>query len=390
MKILVINSGSSSLKFSLFDMKNEEVLAKGAIERISEENSEGIFVSGGEKERIKRRIKDHFEAVIWAEEILSERKILENFDSLSAIGHRVVHGGEEFTDSVLIDERVTKKIRSLFHLAPLHNPANLAGIEAFFRKAPSVLQVAVFDTAFHKTIPLKASVYALKYEFYEKYKIKRYGFHGISHRYVAKEAAKYLKKPLKDLNLITLHLGNGASVAAIGGGESVDTSMGMTPLEGLVMGTRCGDLDPGVLIYLMQEKGMDADDIERVLNKESGLKGLCGMNDLREIKRAFDAGDERAKLALEIFCYRIKKYIGAYFAVLSRVDALVFTAGIGENSSFVREEVLRDMEFFGLKIDKEANDSGKTLISSCDSKVKVLVVKTDEEIEIARECLRFL
>jgi len=390
MKILTINSGSSSLKFSLFEMEKESVLAKGRIEKIGEGDSKAILHFSENKVEIAKNVENHLQAVTFLEEILAKYKILENFDSLDAVGHRVVHGGEEFKDSVIITKEVIEKIRSLFHLAPLHNPANLIGIEAIRKRSPSLLQVAVFDTSFHSTLPPHSFLYALKYELYERDKIKRYGFHGTSHRYVMKESAKYLKKPVNELNLITLHLGNGASATAIKGGKSVDTSMGFTPLEGLVMGTRSGDIDPGVIFYLNREKGMSIDQIDTLLNKESGIKGICKENDLREVERRVEEKDEKAELALDIFCYRIKKYIGAYTAVLGRVDAIVFTGGIGENSSLVREKVLDGMEVFKIFVDKEANKENKIKISLPESETDVLVIKTDEEIEIARECLKFL
>ncbi len=385
MKILTINSGSSSLKVALFEMRDEKRVSFLEVEKIGEDISRVLL----EKETVfEGKIEDHYEALKRIEKILNEKNILKNFDQLSAVGHRVVHGGEKFKKSTLIDEKVIKDIKELSSLAPLHNPSNLKGIEAILKKAPSLTQVAVFDTAFHQTMPKKAYLYAIDYKTAQKEKIRRYGFHGTSHMHVAKEGAKILKKELKDLNLITIHLGNGASITAIKNGKSVDTSMGFTPLEGLVMGTRSGDIDPGVLLYLM-EKGFDSKEIEELLNKRSGLKGLCGKNDMREIEK-IKANSQTASLAFEIFCYRVKKYIGAYMAALGEVEALIFTAGIGENSFEVRERVCENLEIFGIKLDKEKNKRNETIISKKSSKVKVLVIKTDEEIEIARETKRLL
>ncbi|NPA81663.1 MAG: acetate kinase [Epsilonproteobacteria bacterium] len=385
MKILTINSGSSSLKVALFEMRDEKRVSFLEVEKIGEDISRVLL----EKETVfEGKIEDHYEALKKIEKILNEKNILKNFDQLSAVGHRVVHGGEKFKKSVIIDKKVIKDIKELSSLAPLHNPSNLKGIEAILKKAPSLTQVAVFDTAFHQTMPKKAYLYAIDYKTAQKEKIRRYGFHGTSHMHVAKEGAKILKKELKDLNLITIHLGNGASITAIKNGKSVDTSMGFTPLEGLVMGTRSGDIDPGVLLYLM-EKGFEAKEIEELLNKRSGLKGLCGKNDMREIEK-IKANSQTASLAFEIFCYRVKKYIGAYMAALGEVEALIFTAGIGENSLEVRERVCENLEIFGIKLDKEKNKRNETIISKKSSKVKVLVIKTDEEIEIARETKRLL
>jgi len=384
-KILTINSGSSSLKVALFEMRDEKRVSFLEVEKIGEDISRVLL----EKETVfEGKIEDHYEALKKIEKILNEKNILKNFDQLSAVGHRVVHGGEKFKKSVIIDKKVIKDIKELSSLAPLHNPSNLKGIEAILKKAPSLTQVAVFDTAFHQTMPKKAYLYAIDYKTAQKEKIRRYGFHGTSHMHVAKEGAKILKKELKDLNLITIHLGNGASITAIKNGKSVDTSMGFTPLEGLVMGTRSGDIDPGVLLYLM-EKGFEAKEIEELLNKRSGLKGLCGKNDMREIEK-IKANSQTASLAFEIFCYRVKKYIGAYMAALGEVEALIFTAGIGENSLEVRERVCENLEIFGIKLDKEKNKRNETIISKKSSKVKVLVIKTDEEIEIARETKRLL
>ncbi len=361
MKILVLNSGSSSLKYKLFDRRRK--VAEGLVEKIGEE--------GG--------VKDHREALESAERDLVERGALASFEDLDAAGHRVVHGGERFIEPTRIDSEVIEAIRELIPLAPLHNPANLAGIEMMARKVPQLPQVAVFDTAFHQTMPKEAYLYAIPMELYEKDGVRRYGFHGTSHSYVAKMAAEKLGRPLESLNLITLHLGNGASACAIENGKSVDTSMGFTPLAGLVMGTRCGDLDPEIAI-LMQKRGVDAD---RILNKLSGLKGLCGENDMRSVQEAALSGDEAAQTALKVYTHRIRHYIGAYFAILGRVDAIVFTAGVGEHSTLVRKLSCEGLEAMGIELDAARNEAGREDISAEGSKVRILVLPTDEELEIA-------
>lgn len=339
MKIAVINSGSSSLKFKLFDMKTEEVLYSVLVENIGESSS---------------KTKNHHEAL---------ESIDVDFSSLDVIGHRVVHGGEDFHQPIVVDDEVIEKIRALIPLAPLHNPANLEGILVAQKHAPKVPQVAVFDTAFHFHMPREAYLYALPYEMYEKHKIRRYGFHGTSHSFVMKKAAQILQKDVGELNLITLHLGNGASACAIKNGVSIDTSMGFTPLEGLIMGSRSGDIDPAIVIYMQRELGLSLDEVDKLLNRESGLLGICGDNDVRSI---IDSDDEKAKLALDMMIRRIQKYIGSYMALLGRVDAIVFSGGIGENSAYIRDRVLDNSMACG---------------------VKSLVIKTDEELEIARECL---
>ncbi len=375
------------MKFSLYEMKDERLLAGGVIEKIGEELSTVTLTKENKKSTFEKRIKDHHKAVEVLEEILQSYDILRDLNDLDVVGHRVVHGGEEFTKPTLIDKNVIEKIRSLFHLAPLHNPANLEGIEAVLKKAPFLKQVAVFDTAFHQSMPKYASMYAIDRKFYKDFYIRRYGFHGTSHHYVAKESAKYLKKEFKSINLITLHIGNGASACAVQEGKSIDTSMGFTPLEGLVMGTRSGDIDAGVIFYLSRQMKMSIDEIDTLLNKKSGLKGLCGKNDLREIEKSIKEGDKDALLAFEIFCYRIKKYIGAYFAVMGRVDAVVFTAGIGENSKKVREKVCKGLQNMGIVLDKEANEKNLKEISKKESRTKILVIPTNEEIEIARQSM---
>ncbi|WP_353662902.1 acetate kinase [Hydrogenimonas sp. SS33] len=361
MRILVLNAGSSSLKYELFD--NLESVASGVVEHIGE--------PGG--------VKDHEAALEMAEKRLVEGGFLESFARLDGIGHRVVHGGERFVAPTRIDETVVEAIRELIPLAPLHNPANLQGIESMAKKAPGVPQVAVFDTAFHQTMPKEAWLYAIPTEFYERDGLRRYGFHGTSHHYVAKEAAKRLGKPLDACNLVTMHLGNGASLCAVWEGQSVDTSMGFTPLAGLVMGTRSGDIDPEIPIWMMK-RGIDAD---KVLNKQSGLKGLCGDNDLRRIEERAAGGDAKSKTALKVYVHRIRHYLGAYIAQLGRVDAVVFTAGVGEHSVLVRQMVCEGLEPLGLFLDTEKNLRGEAVISAENSPVGIFVIPTDEEKEIA-------
>ncbi|WP_456403289.1 acetate/propionate family kinase [Hydrogenimonas sp.] len=363
MKILVLNAGSSSLKYAFFGGGRR--LGGGVVERIGEK--------GGPK--------DHHEALGIAEKGLAKGALLNSFDELDAAGHRVVHGGERFTRPVRIDDAVIDAIRAVVPLAPLHNPANLEGIESMAAKVPSLPQVAVFDTAFHQTMAPEAYLYAIPRELYERYGIRRYGFHGTSHLHVAKRAAPILGRPLERLNLITLHLGNGASVCAIRNGRSIETSMGFTPLEGLVMGTRCGDLDPEIPLFL-QRNGVDA---EAVLNRRSGLKGLCGENDMRRIETMAESGDRRAREAMAIFARRVRKYIGAYSALLDGVDALVFTAGIGEHSARIRQMACRGLEHLGIELDEGRNEKGEETISTDRSRVGVLVLPTDEELEIARQ-----
>ncbi len=333
-----------------------------------------------------RPLADHMEAFYFMVSVNREHRIDRNDAELFAIGHRVVHGGDLFREPAVVDGEVMAAIRGLIPLAPLHNPSNLLGIEAALQRFPGIPQVAVFDTAFHQTLPPAAYRYALPEELYEKHRVRRYGFHGTSHGFVAKEAARHLGRPLEELNLITLHLGNGASVAAIQEGRSIDTSMGMTPLEGLVMGTRCGDLDPAVPFYLIRQMSLAPEKVESLLNKESGLKGLCGCNDMREIQQLASGGDGRARLALDLFCYRIRKYIGAYYAVLGRLDAVVFTGGIGENSGPVRSCVCGGLRHLGIAVDEGRNgavEGEAAEIQEEGASVRVLVIHTDEELEIA-------
>ena len=392
MKILVLNSGSSSIKFQIFDMQKIVPICQGVIEQIGESRGHIKFVYGKEKEITKESvIKNHSVGIELLEELLIDNKVLKSFDELRAVGHRVVHGGEYFSKPTLINDEVIKKIEQVSPLAPLHNPVNLIGIKAISKVNPSLIQVAVFDTAFHQSIPDFAYHYALPYEYYTDNQVRRYGFHGTSHHYVAKEAAKILQKDINECNLITLHLGNGASMAAVKNGKSVDTSMGLTPLEGLVMGTRCGDIDPAIIFYLSRNLNLSIDELDNILNKKSGLKGICGINDMREVEQKANSGDKKAKLALEIFCYRIKKYIGAYSVAVGKVDALVFTGGIGEHSSTVREKVCSNLyDTLGIKLDREANLKHNTIISQNDSKIKLFVIPTNEELEIAKQTYKIV
>ena len=391
MKILVLNSGSSSIKYQLFNMEDENVLMKGVVERIGIDNSFLEFENeAGEEFKIESEIPDHSKGIELVIDSLldDENGVLNSMDEITAVGHRVVHGGEKFANSTLIDDEVIEQMEDVSDLAPLHNPPNLAGIKVCKDMMPETPQVGVFDTAFHQSMPEEAYMYAIPYEYYEKHDIRRYGFHGTSHKYVAKKAAELMDKEQKDVKVITCHLGNGASVAAVDGGESVDTSMGLTPLEGLVMGTRCGDIDPAIIPFLMKKEDLDADEVDNILNKKSGLLGVSGVsNDSRDIKEAAKNGNERAELARKLFNYRVKKYIGAYAAAMGGVDAIVFTAGIGENAKDIRKDIMEDMEFLGIEIDDKANDvRGETKeISTKDSKVKVFTIPTNEELVIARD-----
>jgi len=398
MKILVLNSGSSSLKFQLFDLPDLSVIASGLIEQIGSEHSSvrlTLFDSAGAGQVIKKNmvVAEHGQAIAIMSELLRESGAMINVRELAGIGHRVVHGGESFHEPSLIDEEVIEAIEELVPLAPLHNPANLTGIRVAMEHASIVPQVAVFDTAFHQSIPEHGYLYALPYALYEQHRVRRYGFHGTSHGYVARLAAEYLKMPLTELNIISLHLGNGASAAAIQGGQCIDTSMGLTPLEGLVMGTRSGDLDPAILFYLAREIGMTIDELDDMLNTQSGLKGICGENDMRTITDLAEQGNPQARLALAMFCYRLKKYIGAYIAALGGVDCLVFTGGIGENSAIVRKMSCQGLERLGIGLDPGKNElrqEGILAVQGADSPVKILVVPTDEELEIATQTLQVL
>ena len=391
MKVLVINCGSSSLKYQVLQMPEEELLAKGIVERIGTDASCISHTKiGQDKVKTNVLMKDHKDAIAQVMKALQEGEgaVVKDMSEIEAVGHRVVHAGEKYAGSVLVTEAVMKALEECVELAPLHNPPNLLGIRACQQLMPGVPMVAVFDTAFHQTMPQHAYMYALPYEYYENYRIRKYGFHGTSHKYVSARAAEILGKDIKDLKIITCHLGNGASVAAVKNGVCIDTSMGFTPLEGLAMGTRSGDLDPAIVTFLMEKEGLDADGVNNVLNKKSGMIGLSGVSsDFRDLWDASDAGNERAKMALDKFCYTVKKYVGAYAAAMNGVDCIVFTAGIGENDHGVREAVCKDMEYLGVKFDASKNNvRGKeTILSTEDSKVKVILIPTEEELMIARD-----
>lgn len=390
-KIIAINAGSSSLKFQLFEMPNEEVITKGLVERIGLNDAIFTITVDGEKITETTDIPNHAIAVRLLLEKLIKHQIIASYDEINGIGHRVVHGGEVFNDSAVITDEVIRQIEELSDLAPLHNPANLTGIKAFMDILPNVPAVAVFDTAFHQTMPGSSYLYSLPYEYYEKYGIRKYGFHGTSHKYVSQRAAEMLGRPLEQLRLLSCHLGNGASIAAIEGGESIDTSMGFTPLAGVTMGTRSGNIDPALIPYIMEKTGKTADEVLDVLNKKSGMLAISGFSsDLRDIEIQAGQGNERAELALEVFASRIHKYIGSYAARMSGVDAIIFTAGIGENSETIRARVLRGLEFMGVYWDPALNRTRgeETFISYPHSPVKVLVIPTNEEVMIARDVVR--
>ena len=392
-KTISINAGSSSLKWQLYLMPEEKVLAKGLLERIGLKDSISTVKFDGRSEKQVLDIEDHTQAVKILLDDLKRFNIIESYDEITGVGHRVVAGGEHFKDSALVDEEVIQKVEELSLLAPLHNPANAAGIRAFREILPDITSVVVFDTSFHTTMPEKAYRYPIPTKYYTENKVRKYGAHGTSHEYVAKEAAKVLGRPIEELKLITCHIGNGASITAVDKGVSVDTSMGFTPLGGVMMGTRTGDIDPAIIPYLMQytDDFNTPEDISRVLNRESGLLGVSEKSsDMRDIHEAMRAGDAKAQLANDIFVDRIQKYIGQYLAVLNGADAIIFTAGIGENSVTIRELVINGISWFGCNVDPEKNVYGaEGEISSPDAKVKVLVIPTDEELVIAREVERF-
>lgn len=396
MKVLVINCGSSSLKYQLINMENNDVLAQGLVERIGIEGS--ILtqkVSGREKYIVEEPMKDHEDAIKHVLEALVDEThgVIKNMDEISAVGHRVVHGGEKYSKSVLIDNEVINYIEECIKLAPLHNRPNLIGIEACKVLMPNTPMVAVFDTAFHGTMPKEAYIYPLPYELYEKEGIRKYGFHGTSHKFVSQEVAKAMGRDITELKIITCHLGNGASITAVKNGLSVDTTMGFTPLEGIAMGTRCGSIDPAVVIYLINQLGYTADEANNILNKESGIYGISGISsDFRDIRKAALEGNERAKLAIDIFNYKVKKQIGAFAAAMGGVDVVVFTAGVGENSGETREGCVEGLEFMGIEIDEEKNKVSGELkeISKDSSKVKIYVVPTNEELMIAKETVDLL
>lgn len=398
MKILVINCGSSSFKYQLINMDDQGVLCSGLVERIGDDMGALIHkrAPGGDAEKkfsFEMPFKNHHAGLNAVMDLLvkGETAVIGDLKEIGAVGHRVVHGGESFQKSCKVTTAVKSAIKDLFALSPLHNPANLVGIEVAETLLPHAPSVAVFDTEFHSTMPAKAYMYALPYEMYEKDRVRRYGFHGTSHQYVARKTAEFLGKPAERINIISCHLGNGCSIAAVRNGKCVDTSMGMTPLAGLMMGTRCGDIDPAIHAYLAKTRSLDVESIDNIMNKRSGLKGICGMNDMRDIHSAIEKGDKKAELAFDMFCYRIRHYLGAYHLELGRVDAVVFTAGIGENDELVRAKVCENLEHIGIVFNSEENIKRKGVtrrISKPESKVPVLIVPTNEELEIAEATLR--
>ena len=395
MNILVINAGSSSLKYQLIDMTKEEVLAKGLCERIGIEGSniQHTNIAKDTKTKIEKPMKDHSDAIQMVIHALvdEEHGVIKSMDEIGAVGHRVVHGAEYFADSCIIDGKVKEALEKCVPLAPLHNPPNIIGIEACEKIMPGIKQVAVFDTAFHQSMPSKAYMYALPYELYESDKIRKYGFHGTSHKYVSQKAAEYLGKPASELKIITCHLGNGSSVSAVDGGKCVDTSMGFTPLDGVVMGTRTGSMDPAVVTYLIN-KGMSAKEVDNLMNKKSGVFGISGVSsDFRDLTKAADEGNKRAQLALDMFAYSVKKLIGAYAAAMGGVDAVIFTAGVGENDAKTRAEIVEGLEFLGIAIDQDKNNTRGTVdISAEGAKVKTLAIPTNEELMIAIDTKRLV
>ena len=396
MKILVLNCGSSSIKYALYNMDDKSVMTSGGAERVG---LDGAFVkvklANGEKKQIMHDIPEHTEGVKFIFSLLTDPEIgvIKDLSEIDAVGHRMVHGGEKFNKSVVLNDEVLKVFEECIDLAPLHNPANLKGVKAVSELMPNLPQVGVFDTAFHQTMPAKAYMYAVPYELYEQYGVRRYGFHGTSHRYVSKRVCDFLGVNPEDKKIITCHIGNGASIAAVDGGKCVDTTMGLTPLEGVMMGTRSGDIDGGAISFLQKKLGLDADGISDLLNKKSGVQGITGSSsDMREIEAAEKAGNERAILAMEMYNYRIKKYIGAYAAAMGGCDIIVFTAGVGENQAGMRAGVCEGMEWMGVKLDAAANAvrGEETIISTPDSKVTVVVIPTDEELMIASDTMNLL
>ncbi len=399
MKILVINAGSSSIKYQLLDMTDESVMASGLVERIGSDKatlSHKKFTTGKEEKTVlEQKIADHKEGMHLVVNMITsaETGVIKSKDEITAIGHRIVQGGEDFSSSVLITDEVKKVIEENKPLAPLHNPANLIGVSVAEELFPGLPNVAVFDTEFHQTMPPKSYLYPLPYDLYKELKIRRYGFHGTSHKYVAKNVAKAMGKAPEDINVITVHLGNGGSISAVEKGKCIDTSMGMTPLAGVMMGTRCGDIDPAIPNYIAEQKNLSLDEVDTILNKKSGLLGICGMNDMRDIHGAAAKGDEMAILALEMFVHRVKKYIGGYTAILGNVDAIVFTAGIGENDNIARADICANLQGLGIDIDLAANDersSDPKKISTAASKVELWVIPTNEELQIAQDTVAVL
>lgn len=397
MKILVLNCGSSSIKYALYNMDDKSVMTSGGAERVG---LDGAFVKvklpNGEKKTVMHDIPEHTEGVKFIFSLLTDPEIgvIKDLNEIDAVGHRMVHGGEKFNKSVVLTDEVLKTFEECIDLAPLHNPANLKGVKAVSELMPGLPQVGVFDTAFHQTMPAHSYLYAIPYELYEKYGVRRYGFHGTSHRYVSKRVCDFLGVNPADKKIITCHIGNGGSIAAVDGGKCVDTSMGLTPLEGLMMGTRSGDIDGGAITFLEKKLGLDADGMSNLLNKKSGVLGITGISsDMREIESANDEGNERAKLALDMYSYRIKKYVGAYAAAMGGCDIIVFTAGVGENQASMREDVCKNMEYMGVKLDVEKNKTirgEEAIISTPDSKVTVCVIPTDEELMIATDTMNLL
>lgn len=397
MKILVLNCGSSSIKYALYNMDDKSVMTSGGAERVG---LDGAFVKvklpNGEKKTVMHDIPEHTEGVKFVFSLLTDPEIgvIKDLNEIDAVGHRMVHGGEKFNKSVVLTDEVLKTFEECIDLAPLHNPANLKGVKAVSELMPGLPQVGVFDTAFHQTMPAHSYLYAIPYELYEKYGVRRYGFHGTSHRYVSKRVCDFLGVNPADKKVITCHIGNGGSIAAVDGGKCVDTSMGLTPLEGLMMGTRSGDIDGGAITFLEKKLGLDADGMSNLLNKKSGVLGITGISsDMREIESANDEGNERAKLALDMYSYRIKKYVGAYAAAMGGCDIIVFTAGVGENQASMREDVCKNMEYMGVKLDVEKNKTirgEEAIISTPDSKVTVCVIPTDEELMIATDTMNLL
>ena len=397
MKILVLNCGSSSIKYALYNMDDKSVMTSGGAERVG---LDGAFVKvklpNGEKKTVMHDIPEHTEGVKFIFSLLTDPEIgvIKDLNEIDAVGHRMVHGGEKFNKSVVLTDEVLKTFEECIDLAPLHNPANLKGVKAVSELMPGLPQVGVFDTAFHQTMLAHSYLYAIPYELYEKYGVRRYGFHGTSHRYVSKRVCDFLGVNPADKKVITCHIGNGGSIAAVDGGKCVDTSMGLTPLEGLMMGTRSGDIDGGAITFLEKKLGLDADGMSNLLNKKSGVLGITGISsDMREIESANDEGNERAKLALDMYSYRIKKYVGAYAAAMGGCDIIVFTAGVGENQASMREDVCRNMEYMGVKLDVEKNKTirgEEAIISTPDSKVTVCVIPTDEELMIATDTMDIL
>ena len=392
MKILVVNCGSSSIKYQLINMENEEVMAKGYLEKIGLPDSFLTHRVNGEKYKIEKEIKNHEEGIkLVLDQLLDENYgVIKDLSEIDAVGHRVVHGGEKFSDSVLITDEVIDTIKECIPLAPLHNPAGITGIEACKKVLPNVPMVGVFDTAFHQTMPEKAYIYSIPYEYYEKYRIRKYGFHGTSHKFVSRRVAELIEKPIEDLKMVTCHLGQGGSLCAVKGGKSVDTSMGLTPLAGIPMGTRSGDIDPSIVTFLMKQEGLTPDEMDNILNKKSGKLGVSGVSfDDRDIEAAMKEGNKRAKLAIDTFVYQVIGYIGRYAAQMNGIDVITFAGGVGENGPEVRRDICKSLEFLGVKIDEEKNNvRGKECeISTPDSKVKVYIIPTNEELMIARDTM---